>query len=385
MADNTKAGVVCKIVTLLYYIIIYARERIMTTEAEHSVSEEDLRPERITDLTIQLASKMDKAIKDIQNINLQTHVLSINANVEANRAGEAGKTFAVVATEMGTLSDKIKALVGELESETSNDFKEIARINEHISTSFRGTRLSDLALVNIDLIDRNLYERSCDVRWWATDSSIVDALTEKTPEACEFASQRMGVILDSYTVYFDLVVADLEGVIIANGRKDLYNSVGDNVSDSKWFRAAMECATGDDYGWETVHRSPLVSNELALVYTTAVRDNGEAHSKVIGALGIIFRFEALAQTIVENVPLSKEEKERSRICIVNDKGLVLADSDHRNLEDTIEFKMKAELFNNKKGFIIDQYDGAKCCIGHATASGYETYTTGWHSLIIQKL
>ena len=30
-------------------------------------------------------------------------------------------------------------------------------------------------LTNIDLIDRNLYERSCDVRWWATDSSVVDA------------------------------------------------------------------------------------------------------------------------------------------------------------------------------------------------------------------
>ncbi len=127
----------------------------MTTETEHSITEEDLRPERITDLTEQLTSKMDKAIKNIQNINLQTHVLSINANVEANRAGEAGKTFAVVATEMGILSKKIEVLVGELESETSKDFKEITRINEHISTTFRGTRLSDLALVNIDLIDRN--------------------------------------------------------------------------------------------------------------------------------------------------------------------------------------------------------------------------------------
>ncbi|MCP4931848.1 MAG: chemotaxis protein, partial [Candidatus Marinimicrobia bacterium] len=233
--------------------------------------------------------------------------------------------------------------------------------------------------------DRNLYERSCDVRWWATDSSIVDALTEKTPEACDFASQRMGIILDSYTVYFDLVVSDSEGVIIANGRNDLYKSVGESVSDSKWFCESMECATGESYVWETVHRSPLVNDELALVYATAVRKDGETHGKAIGALGIIFRFEALAQSIVENVPLSKDEKERSRICIVNDKGLVLADSDHRNLENTIEFKMKAELFKKKKGFVIDQYDGAKCCIGHATAPGYETYTTGWHSLIIQKL
>jgi hypothetical protein len=204
-------------------------------EIEDSVSDEDFSPERITDLTAQLATKMDRAIKDIQDINLQTHILSVNAKVEATRAGEAGLSFAVVATEMGTLSRKIESLVEELESETSTDFKDIARINENIATNFRGTRLSDLALTNIDLIDRNLYERSCDVRWWATDSSIVDALMEKTPEACDFASQRLGVILDSYTVYFDLVVSDLEGEIIANGRKDLYNSIGKNVSGSKWF------------------------------------------------------------------------------------------------------------------------------------------------------
>ncbi len=30
-----------------------------------------------------------------------------------------------------------------------------------------GERLVDLALNAIEIIDRNLYERSCDVRWWA--------------------------------------------------------------------------------------------------------------------------------------------------------------------------------------------------------------------------
>jgi methyl-accepting chemotaxis protein len=134
-------------------------------ETGNSVSDENFSPERITELTAQLATKMDRAIKDIQNINLQTHILSVNAKVESTRAGEAGLSFAVVATEMGTLSREIGDLVKKLEDETSTDFKDISRINENITTNFRGTRLSDLALTNIDLIDRNLYERSCDVRW----------------------------------------------------------------------------------------------------------------------------------------------------------------------------------------------------------------------------
>ena len=354
----------------------------MKTECQDN---EDISPERITTLTTQLSDNLDKVIRDIEQINLQSNILSINAKIESARAGKAGAAFSVVASEMGTLSSAISVLVEALEKESSNDFKEIARINEHISTSFRGTRLSDLALTNIDLIDRNLYERSCDVRWWATDNSLVEALTEKTPQAISTACNRISVILDSYTVYFDLVLCDCEGNVIANGCKNQYQSLGKNVSDAKWFHEAMKCASGQAYAWETVHRSPLVDNELALVYTTAVRDQGSANGQIIGALGIIFRYEDLAQTILDNVPLSADEKKRSRLCFVDDSGLILADTDHKILEGRIDFKDKEHLFAEKKGFIIEEYNGSKCCIAHAFAPGYETYTTGWHSLIIQEM
>jgi len=342
-------------------------------------------PERITELALQLSSKMDTVINDIQKITFQSRILSLNAKVEAARAGEVGATFSVVATEMGSLSQEISDLVENLEGEASKDFKEIAKINEHISTNYKGLRLSDLALTNIDLIDRNLYERSCDVRWWATDSSLVDALTKKTPEAYNFASKRMGIILDAYTVYFDLVLCNPEGMIVSNGRSDQYRSVGEDVSRTKWFQEAIKCATGDDFGWSDVHRSPLVNDELVLIYTTAVRENGEKYGNVIGAIGIIFKFAALAQTIVEDTPLSKEEKQKSRVCIVDEKGLALADTHHRNLEDTINFTGKFKLFEDKKGFTITDYENKKCVIAHAKAPGYETYTTGWHSLIIQTM
>ncbi len=342
-------------------------------------------PERITDLTVQLSSKMDNAIKEIGAITFQSRILSLNAKVEASRAGAAGAAFSVVASEMGRLSEGIETLVTKLEKDTSGDFKEIAKINDNIAINFRGTRLSDLALNAIDLIDRNLYERSCDIRWWATDSSVVNALMEKTQEAHDFASERLGVILDSYTVYFDIILCDINALVVANGRKNQYRSIGQNVSDSKWFRVAMDCATATDYGWETVHRSPLVNNELALIYTTAVREDGNKRGRILGALGALFRYEALAQTIVENVPLSKEEKGRSRVCIVDDDGLVLADTERKNLETTIDFLKKKELFAQKKGFVIDKYKGQDACIAHALAPGYETYTTGWHALIIQRL
>ena len=176
-------------------------------------------PDRITSITVELAEKMKRTIDAIEKINTQSKILTVNAKVESARAGRAGDAFSVVANEMSTLSNEISELVKKLEKETQVEFQEIARLNEYFATNFRGTRLSDIALTNIDLVDRNLYERSCDVRWWATDQSIVDALENQTQQACQYASMRLGVILNSYTVYFDLVLCDCAGNVIANGRK----------------------------------------------------------------------------------------------------------------------------------------------------------------------
>ena len=43
------------------------------------------------------------------------------------------------------------------------------------------------------------------------------------------------------------------------------------------------------------------------------------------------------------------------------------------------------MFTRKKGFFVTHYQGRECCIGYAKAPGFETYTTGWYSLIIQPI
>ena len=170
-------------------------------ESPHADSVQDI-SRYVTDLS----SMLTDAIDEISDINSNTRLLALNARIEAARAGSAGAAFSVVAGEVQSLSEKTSGVANELATKTRQS---IAELSDIIGTSVRGTRLSDIALTNIDLIDRNLYERSCDVRWWATDSSVVDALTQKTSEAHDFASHRLGVILNAYTVYVDLVLADM--------------------------------------------------------------------------------------------------------------------------------------------------------------------------------
>lgn len=340
--------------------------------------------EEVVEFTDLIAEKLDNAIDKVDNINHKTHVLSVNASIEAARAGTFGRPFGIVAANMSELSDETIKITERMRKDTK-EILEVGTLIKSQSKEYRGNRLSDLALVNIDLIDRNLYERTADVRWWATDGSVVDALTKKTPEAYESASQRLNVILQAYTVYYDLVLADVQGNIVANGNKEKYSSVNTNCADRKWFTSAIRTKSGNEFGFQPVYRSPLVNNELAITYSAAVRENGDTKGKVIGVLGVIFKWESLSQTIINHTPIDEDEKNHTRICIVDNDGLILADSDGKMLKETLQFDKKTSLFGEKKNYMFTEYAGVQCCIGHALSPGFENYSTGWHSVIIQKL
>lgn len=349
-------------------------------------SEQAFSPERLARLAEALTVKVSSTIGSLTKVNDQTRLLSLNAQIEAARAGGAtGAAFGVVAQAIQELSQRTDEVSKHMALEINGASEELSTISKALTTQVRGTRLADLALVNIDLIDRNLYERTCDVRWWATDASLVDAVSDPTPERTRFASHRMGVILSAYTVYYDLVLADMSGRIIANGRPNEYRSISSNVKASQWFTSAIATQSGDEYGFEGCHPSELVNQQRVLAYSCTVREGGDAHGKPLGVLGILFNWDALAQTIVERTPLPPHEQSLSRVCIVDEKLNVLADSHGKQLKGRLQLRHPEKVMAIPHGFIFDQIEGSPAIIAHAKAPGYETYSTGWHSLILQKL
>jgi len=126
-----------------------------------------------------------------------------------------------------------------------------------IGDRVRGERLADLAHNAVEIADRNLYERSCDVRWWATEPAVVEAAADPSPERRSHAARRLGVVLSAYTVYRDLWLADAQGRVIAHGRPDRFPGVaGLNVSGEAWFREATASRGSDDFAVADITPSP---------------------------------------------------------------------------------------------------------------------------------
>jgi hypothetical protein len=339
-------------------------------------------PEHIAQLTGQLSTLLTETVEHIAGLNREARILALNAEIESARAGDAGVALGVVAKAMSQLSEKTGDSAKQLARGSKGLIREMQQVTEVLQTKMRGERLSDMALTNIDLVDRNLYERSCDVRWWATDGSVVAALATPTEESRRFASQRLGVILNAYTVYFDLVLCDLDGLVVANGRPTRHAVLGMRQDQAPWFQAAMKTHSGDEFGFQSVHNSALVNQQRSLVYSCAVRAGGEAHGEPLGVLGIVFNWDALGQTILDRLPLSPHEKQRAIACFVDPEGNVLADFPAGSLRGSFDNSLFSGLRQGNKGYGVHHFCGREYVAGFAMSPGFETYSTGWSSLVM---
>ena len=341
---------------------------------------------RVASIADRLAAQVKGTVDEIVKINRTTRLVSINAQIEAARAGgQVGAAFAVVAGAIQGLSANTANIAEQMSTEASVLIADLQRVSHLLATRWRGERLADLARMNGDLIDRNLFERTADVRWWATDSSLVDALDKREDDLIARASTRLGVILSAYTVYFDIVLCDLRGRVLANGKPEQFRSVDSDVSRAAWFTSAKATATGDEYGFEGVHRSPLVGDKAVLVYSCAVRAGGATDAPIVGVLGVIFDWEDLSGGVIGATPIEEAEKSATDICFVDDDGRVLAGNHQQKLGQRIEFNGLHTLLRTNQGFTSGCVDGKEAVVAHAKAPGYQGYSTGWHSLIIQHI
>jgi hypothetical protein len=335
-------------------------------------------PERIIGLAREMSNVACQSVLEIQSVTKMTKVLSLNALIEAARAGQAGTGFAVVAKEVRDISNRIDEIATDLRDRLTGRTAELDTAGKGLIAGFRGTRLTDLALNMIDVIDRNLYERSCDVRWWATDAAVVDAATQKSTDPCSYATKRLGVILDNYTVYLDIWICDMNGNVLASGRPDKYGAVGCNVAGESWFKEAATSSDGGKFSVADISCSRELNHHTIATYAAAIRRGGETSGNAVGVLAVFFDWQNQSQAVVDGVRLTDEERSRTRSMILDCRGRIIASSDRRGiLSESIPLKKGDQTRGN-------YVDNSGTLIGYALTPGYESYKgLGWYGVISQ--
>ncbi|MFN3321788.1 MAG: methyl-accepting chemotaxis protein, partial [Allorhizobium sp.] len=84
---------------------------------------------------------------------------------------------------------------------------------------------------------------------------------------------------------------------------------------------------GDDFAVADIARLEALNGAPTATYATAIRQGGLANGAVIGVLGVHFDWQAQAQTVVDGVRLTPDEKARTRVLLLDQKHRVLAASD----------------------------------------------------------
>ena len=159
---------------------------------------------------------LEKSISDIDAINRQTNFLALNATIEASRAGDAGRTFAVVANEVRHLSKTTSALADRMRAKVMAVVKGV-REGHDILRHIANTDMSPQMLAK-DQVDKTMDSL-------VAQTNHFQEVLEGTSASSEEMSQVIGRMVTGMQ-FQDLTKQRLEHIadsltIISGGLDDL--------------------------------------------------------------------------------------------------------------------------------------------------------------------
>jgi hypothetical protein len=314
---------------------------------------------------IEATTKISGILHQIKEINSITKLIAINAAIESSRSAQLSDSFS-------TLSDQVRTL--SMRSEES--FIEINALIENLRTSCASAiavRLGDIAVDIIDKIDRNLFERNCDVQSWATFKSIIQACKSEDASVLKIATKQMHTLVDVYEVYHDLLLCNKKGIVIAAGKRQ--NLVGSDQSNRFWFRKTL---SSNSVHVTDMYYSKSIS-QFTVAYSAPVRDE---KGNVIGVISSRFNWEYIYD-ILDKIKIDSH----SKILLISSEGIVIGSKLKFDvLKDNVLWLGAGEQsLLGKRGYSLESArNGQWKVYGFARTKGYNSYPGKSWSVIVDE-
>lgn len=126
-------------------------------------------------------AKISEFVQTISSISEQTNLLSLNASIEAARAGDAGRGFAVVAEEIRTLADNSSAATVEIDNKIKNIN---AQTKESVNSAHSAAKMVSQQQESVDKVIKVFKDITAQMH------DIVEALAKITASAKAAEAQR---------------------------------------------------------------------------------------------------------------------------------------------------------------------------------------------------
>jgi hypothetical protein len=324
-----------------------------------------MEPRTVSSKLIEATTKISGILHQIKEINSITKLIAINAAIESSRSAQLSDSFS-------TLSDQVRTL----STRSEESFIEINSLIENLRTSCASAiavRLGDIAVDIIDKIDRNLFERNCDVQAWGTFKSISNACKTEDVPILKIATKHMQTLVDVYEVYHDLLLLNKKGIVIAAAKRQ--HLVGSDQSNRFWFRKTL---SSNSVHVTDMYYSKSISN-YTVSYSAPVRDE---KGNVLGVISSRFNWEYIYD-ILEKIKIDNH----SKILLISSEGIVIGSKLKFDvLKDNVLWLGAGEQsLLGKRGYSLESArNGQWKVYGYARTRGYNSYPGKSWSIIVDE-
>ena len=323
---------------------------------------------------IEQASTFPQELKAIRKasaeINADLGLLVLNGQIASARRNAA---------EFMPVLESIKQIGAEIANiftASVNNLQEVTVMSSHLDNA------GFLAALAVDIMDRNLYERANDCRWWALTSAFRQILSNNS---ISYENQQtMTAILQYinalYTVYSNLYIYDVNGHILAVSNPKQQSFVGSRVDDATGALAALKNSNSQRYSVSRFVMTEQYNDRHTYIYNAAITDLTN-HNKILGGIGIVFDSEPQFEAMLSEILPRNEhgallpgcfavftDRHKTLIAIANNHQLKIG-------EKLVLDEHFFNLANGERSSDIIRYQSGNFVLGVAAANGYREYKT----------